>query len=392
MDDSTPQRKSGRQPVPNRKYANEDIEILNKILASDSEDDLALIQHFQEGLSSDEEFPEDQITVEADDDDDDDESLADDVSDGSGIKTPVEVYEDAHSYASSDPGELPILERRTNTHKDKKAHRDPNVHSRGMQELPIKKDCHRSRVNLFAGDDPEGMLHIAKSRDQWANDPTLPGRSRLCHLFSHTQEKRQMEAMVGWDWYYNEGGREEFAKRQKTTELSESEAKDYSSGADSGSQAVLMGSCGGQNAFDIAPFQSMKLRNASNNESMSQNEHQSGWMLNAGSRARCICFAPNHADTQYLAIATADAQSQRQATAFSTSMGPASIHIWAIAAHPGVNGSQEPELRMVLCFRWGQIKQLKWCPVPRMGREGDATVCVGLLASIWSDGFARVGR
>ncbi|KAK4696244.1 hypothetical protein P7C71_g1643, partial [Lecanoromycetidae sp. Uapishka_2] len=92
MADNTPKRRSARQPVPNKKYANEDIEILNKVLASDSEDDLALIQQLQEDSDSDDEFPEGQITAEVDDDDDDDDdsSLAADASDGSGIKTPVE--------------------------------------------------------------------------------------------------------------------------------------------------------------------------------------------------------------------------------------------------------------------------------------------------------------
>lgn len=374
MDDSTPQRKSGRRPVPNKKYAKENIEILNKVLASDSEDDVALSQHLQEDSNSDDAFPEDQVIAEADDDEDD--SLVDDISDGSGIKTPVEVYEDAHSYASSEPAEVMTPGRNITKRKDKRVHRDPNVHSRGMPEVPIKTDNHRSRVNIFAGEDMEGILHIAKSRDQWATDPTLPHRNRLCHLFSHTEEKRQMEATVGWDWYYNEGGREEFARRQESTEMTETGTIEYISKPKSGYQTVLMGPYRGQQAVDIAHLGSVSLG--------------SGYILNLGNRITCLDWAPNHGEMQYLALSTSRiGLSDKQNTAFSTSVGPASIQLWELAAHAQTSS---PQLRMILCSRWGGIKQLKWCPVPRMIRDQKSDgVSIGLLAGIWSDGFARVG-
>jgi len=385
MADNTPQRKSGRQRVPNRKYADDGLETLNKVLSSDSEDDLAVIQQLQEESNSDDEFPEDQLAIEPDDEDD---SLADDASDDSAILTPVEEYEDAHSYASSDPGETIAPRQIKTTRRRENRYGDPSLHSRGMQETPIKTDSNRSRVELFAGGGIEDVFHIAKSRDQWAADPTLPRGSRLCRLFSHTEDKRRMEATVGWDWYYNEGGREEFARRQNTTRLSPDEATEYIPGAKGTSHTFLMGPYGGQKLFDFAPLQSLELSKSLNYGSLPQNGDSKGWMLNAGSCVKCIDWAPNHDNTQYLALATGP---PRHSSSFLASQSASSVQIWAIAAHSVAINPPMPELRTVLCSEWGPIQQLKWCPVPRNARGlGEDTLNIGLLAGIWSDGFARV--
>lgn len=400
-------RKSGRQRVPNKKYTGDAFEGLD-ILHSDSEVDIEALQHLQDS-KNDEDFPEDHVDAN-----EDEESLADEVSDGSAILTPEEEYEDAYSYASSDPEESQ-LRGTSKGHKRKPrdyvSNQYANVHSRGMLENPMRTDHERSRVKLFSGSDVEDVLHIVRSRDQWAADPTLPRRGNMYPQVSHTDEKRQMEATVGWDWYYNQGGRELFAEKQNVHILSLEEGATYVPKPTHSSHSFLMGPYGRQKLFTLALSQSLGLEEAWDiasgssvlnlGGSRSSKRRRLGWMLNVGTRVRCLDWAPNHdSGTQYLALAVAKASiSARAATpteapAFTPSCpAPSSVQIWAFDASANSMGcTRPPELQQVLCTEWGEITQLKWCPVPRARRNEDALgkISIGLLAGIWGDGCARV--
>ena len=430
-------RKSGRKRIPNKKYTIDAIEGLD-ILNSDSEVEIEIQQQLQES-KNDVDFPEDHI-----DRHEDEESLADDgASDGSPILTPEEEHEDPHSYASPDPEEhplrdsfkghnlksrdyisnldaSPLLEEHplgdsSKGHKPKSrdyvSNLDANTHSRGMLENLIKNDSERSRVKLFSGLGVEDILHIVRSRDQWAVDPTLPSRKRMRYQVSHTYEKRQMEATVGWDWYYDQGGRELFAKKQKVQVLSLEEGVSYLPKAMYSSLSFLMGPYGRQKVFTLRLSQSLGLeeawRTASElaehnlKESESHTSRRLGWMLNVGTRVRCLDWAPNHdGETQYLALAVAKASTSTsaampsEAPAFTpSSPSPSNIQIWAFnAADNSIESTRPPELQLVLCTDWGEITQLKWCPVPRVRRNEDTLgkISIGLLAGVWGDGFARV--
>ena len=362
----------------------------------------------------DEDFPEAQAVVEPEDE----SSLAEELSDGSGIKTPVEEYEDAHSYASTD-GEEPISDKVV-SRKGHRAQRDPNVHSRGMPENPFSSEGKYTRINLFAGQGAEDIAHVVKSRDQWAMDPTLPRRSKLCHLFSHTEEKRQMEATLGWDWYYDQGGREVFARRQSSRVLNMEEAADYIPEPSCKSHSFLMGPYGKQKLLTLSPSQSVVLDPALSKagpvmawqlpqgNARRDKRRGDGWMLNVGTRVRCLDWAPNHdGGTQYLAIAVAQSKSSlggglsKEAPSFTPSpLTPAAIQIWAFATssapetESSLNSERNPELRTVIASEWGFVSQLKWCPVPRTPRNQDVygytSTSIGLLAGVWGDGYARV--
>lgn len=400
-------RKSGRQRVPNKKYTVDAFEGLD-ILNSDSEEDLEVLQQLQDS-KNDHDFLEDHV-----DGNEEEESLADEVSDGSAILTPEEEYEDAQSYASSDPEEHD-LRSTTKDHKRKprgySSNQDANVHSRGMLENPTRTDHDRSRVMLFSGSDVEDILHVVNSRDQWAADPTLPCRGNMCHSVSHTDEKRQMEATVGWDWYYDHGGRNLFAKKQKVPVLSSEEGVAYLPPTTSSSHSFLMGPYGRQKVFTLPLSQTLSLEEAwdtdfesseqSGEEFRNSKRRRLGWMLNVGTRVRCLDWAPNHyGDTQYLALAVAEASTSTRATtpieapAFTPSCSaPSSIQIWSFESSNNTMGpTQPPELKQVLCTEWGEITQLRWCPVPRAQRDEDALgkISIGLLAGIWGDGCARV--
>ena len=376
MADIHPQRKSNRQRVPNKKYINDGLDILKKVLTSESEDDSAVPEGLEEDSNSDKEFPEDQLTLEPDDEDD---SIADEVSDGSVILTPVEEFEDAHSYASSEPGEPILFRRPAIVRRKDRREGDRDLHSRGMQETPIRTDSNRSRIDLFAGGGLEDVLHIAKSRDRWANDPTLPRRSKLGQSFSYTEEKWQMEATVGWDWYYDEGGLEEFTKRQDFKYMKPGKAMEYIAGAKSAMHTFLAGPYHFQKVFNVGALESM------NPSELPQSRLEDGLIINAGSRVGCLDWAPNQAEIQYLAVTTvADVRSRKWENAFVPFSGPASIQIWAFK-------DKKPELSLIYCVEWGEAVQLKWCPVPRVARGSkQGTSNIGLLAGVWSDGFARV--
>lgn len=409
MTEALPSRRSGRQRVPNQKYTNDAFEGL-EIFSSESEEELAILEQLQDA-KDDEDFPEDQVADEPEDDD----SLVEEVSDGSAILTPAEEYEDAHSYASTD-GDEPLsaesVKRKARNHT---AYRDPNVHSRGLPDNPFRQDGQRSRLKLFAGDGEEDILHLIRSRDQWATDPTLPHRSALCASFSNTEQNSQMEATVGWDWYYDLGGREYFAKQQNLHSLTEDEATDYIPKSNRENHTFLMGSYGRQRTFTISYSQSIGLEAAWSAASAGQEAEQEsrrrtrdGWMLNIGARVRCLDWAPNHdGKTQYLAIAIAPLNDSGSKEPFKESpsytpspSSPSAIQIWAFAANESLHiGSsltpnQAPELRLVIVSDWGDVKHMKWCPVLRAPRKEDhkdsTSLNIGLLAAVWGDGFARV--
>ncbi len=409
MTEALPSRRSGRQRVPNQKYTNDAFEGL-EIFSSESEEELAILEQLQDA-EDDEDFPEDQVADEPEDDD----SLVEEASDGSAILTPAEEYEDAHSYASTD-GDEPLspesAKRKARSHA---AYRDPNVHSRGLPDNPFRQDGQRSRLKLFAGEGEEDILHLIRSRDQWATEPTLPHRSALCQSFSNTEANSQMEATVGWDWYYDHGGREYFAKQQNFHSLTEDEAADYIPKLNRRNHTFLMGSYGRQRPFTLSCSQSIGLEAAWSAASVGQEAEQesrqrarNGWMLNIGARVRCLEWAPNHdGETQYLAIAIAPLNDSIAEEPFKdspsytpSSSSPSAIQIWAFAAngspHTGssLTPNQAPELRLVIVSDWGHVKHMKWCPVPRAPRKEDhkdsTSLNIGLLAAVWGDGFVRV--
>lgn len=399
MTDPTPARKSGRQRVPNRKYSNDGFEVLNAVLSSDSEAEEILQRQLLQDDSDD--FPVGQLADEQDEDDED--SHAEEVSEGSEILTPVEEYENVHSYASSDRG-LPD-DPQTGRHKRKdRVSLNTNSRSRGMPENPLRKDLARNLASMFTGEGIEDISHFVKSRDQWAADQTLPGRSQLRYGFSHTAEKRQMEATVGWEWYYDHGGRELFEQRQNVQLFTPNEAVKYA-GSTASERIFVMGPYGRQNKYSLAPLQSVDLDQAweaSESSPVAPKRQRRGWMLNVGTRVKCLDWAPNHdRSMQYLALATVNlAKSKhllKDPPAFTPSASPSAIQVWAVPTFIDGVSVVKPCVRAVLCTDWGEIKQMKWCPVPRTKRDPATSggslmsrTFVGLLAAVFSDGCVRV--
>lgn len=297
------------------------------------------------------------------------------------------------------------------------------THSRGLVDHPVKTQGKEDLMKILFGSNPQDWISVLRSRDQWVNEPTLPKRKKnadgvggMCHHFSHTQEKRDMEASAGWDWYYDHGGRNLFAETQQVRNLPPDEGNEYIPKPTNTSHKILLGPYGKQRVFNLSTGDSLCLDeaweapsifNSSGEETQPANQRivREAWVINTGTSIKCLDWTPNQEyDAQYLAIATVqpqilDQESLKVSPAY-TPLPPlkSCIQIWAFSARETpdqetlLNMREPPELRWVICTEWGEIKQLKWCPMPRSFRDESSheKTLIGLLVGIWNDGSVRV--
>lgn len=428
MADSSPVRRSGRERKPNKKYTVDAFEGLN-ILSSDSE---AAAENLHKDAEDDDDFAIDE-GADAAGGPDEDAITEEDGSEASNIVTPNEDYEDASSYASGidlperetghegDPlelgsfAEVPSFRPRKNIWN-----KQQNSHARGVLE-PTQYGGKEDNLKYLFGTGTEDIMNLVRAMDRWASPITLPARvadtpgSRgMGYPVSHTSEKREMESTIGWDWYHDHGGRGLSSKRQRTQVLQIDEADSYMSRTLNNSYSCLMGPYGKQQVYKLESMQSMYISEAWKHATDAQSENtegkarkggREGWILNIGNRVRCLDWAPNHSGgTQYLALVAAPKSTTTQtplnaAPAFTPSYPlPAAIQIWAFAATTDadrtgcMDQNKPPELVLTICTDWGAVKQLKWCPVPRVPRDDEVRekISLGLLAGIWGDGHVRV--
>ena len=424
MSDPTPTRKSGRQRVPNKKYTVDAFQGLEHILGSDSEQDNTLLQKSNERSAKDDQdghadFPGDGSVAEVVPDDDDDEDMsAPERSEGSAIPTPNES--DAHLSGSES---VALHSRAQPVSKRASIALTEDSHSRGMNEHSVK--FARTNDYMFVphimGSDPNDQESLYKTREKWALKVALPAKRSviqsqgdMAYPFNHTPAQRKMEATVGWDWYYDQGGKASFQAQQELEAVDGERGRDYIHESTKVHNHVLMGPYSKQCIIPLSLMQFLSIdeawkrasiTNASAPNGSSPKEHgkrQDGWVLNAGTSVRCLEWAPNQLkETQYLAISTLPSKNfegkKTQAFAPAYTASPpnlSSIQIWAFALtdESGESLYSSPQLRMVICTEWGHCKQFKWCPVPRAIRNGEPEdrVHLGLLAGVWSDGFVRV--
>ena len=416
-----PPRRSRRAQRPNKKYTSNKLETLS-ILSSDSEPEADIVQE-HEDITKDEDFTADGANegfISADED----EVSGCEGSDDSGIATPFEDYEDATSYASSnDTPEIADYAESTEPHSfvsvassHPRKNRDQSLHSRGIPEA----SRHGSKEHILKchfGAGTKDLIYFVRSRDKWAVDLTLPTRGPnkynsggMGYPFSHTEEKRRMESTQGWNWYYEHGGRMFFQEKQKLRAIASDESTQYMPRFTKKSQMFLAGPYGRQRAFNLPISQSLSLNeswesvSATNDDDtgVTRKGSKKGWTMNVGARVRCLDWASNHKNPQYLAIAVFPSASQisvKSAPAFTPSpLLATSIQIWSFGGSisSGVEDllypTQSPELRLVVCTKWGDVKQFKWCPLTRTSRDVNSRgkIFVGLMAGIWGDGHIRV--
>ena len=423
MAESTPLRKSTRGRVPNKRYTIDAFEGLD-ILGSEPEAESRQLLNLDD-TENDADFNA-EAAVGEDDATEESDITGDGKSDGSGIVTPVEEYEDALSYTSETDAANAVKDGKAQGYSrshpreglSKEQNRlNPETRSRGII-APDQYSDRESRLKKLIGTDPKDVLPMVQSREKWAKDFTLPsrvmdrhGRGGMGHPFSYSEDKRQCEASASWDWYYQDGGRALMVEKQSMHPLGVSEAAKYFPRDSKPSHSFLMGPYGKQHKYNLAPGEYMNIAEGCSLPSNGENESvadkepfpkRHGWMLDTGAKVRCLDWAPNHnGKIQYLAVSMAnslhlvDAKSSAFAPSYSY---PACVQIWAFATSIDPEGmgfmdlTKPPKLVHVICTEWGHVKQLKWCPAPRNSRDEDGRerVLVGLLAGVWGDGRVRV--
>lgn len=416
MANPSPVRRSARKRQSNQKYAYDPFGS-----NSDSEHEVEPMRQLSGERNGGFAIEGDEIPIE-------DTLMQDHVSnDSSEVATPDENAEDislngddsdiSHDIEGDSPSVKNSRGERMGNKGNGKKEQTKHEHFRGLIEQTKHIQGKEAVMKQFFGSDQRDWVPVLRSRDQWLAEPTLPRREPdekdiggMHHLFSHTEEKRTMEAGVGWDWYYDQGGRELFIGRQKSRTLRSNEGIHYIPKASKPSHKFLMGPYAKQKVFDLPNGHSMFLNEAwasnfsgsSGRAGSREKVKRDGWILNAGTGIRCLDWATNQdGETQYLAIATAVPKPANQglsqvSPAYTPSPLRSCIQIWAFKAQGSnygyLDSTKTPELRLVICTEWGDVKQLKWCPMPRIFRDEDSRgrVSLGLLAGIWTDGHVRI--
>lgn len=403
-DISTSYRKSRRQRVPNKKYTVDAFEGLD-IPRSDSEHDLELLQESEARAAKDDRDGHDDF-VEGDHEamPKEDEIPAVDGSDGSDVANPVE---DMEGFTVAEP--LSSGKPRKNKQL---LIQGEDTHSRGITDFHIRAS--RFDDDLFIehiiGSDETEQAYFRQNRNKWIHNISLPtrhpndqGQGGMAYPFNHPADQRNIEATVGWDWYFSEGGKIAFQKQVLEPLTSTAGAKYITRPAEN-IKRLLLGPYGKQQLFTLPLMQSLSLKQSWKSVNSSTNLNgddlrQDGWILNVGTSVQCLEWAPNHPGAiQYLAISTLlpkASGNDQSAPAYTASLPtPSSIQIWTFtrSAAPDNTVHLNPELRTVICTEWGHARQLKWCPIPREPRmdTSETKVHLGLLAGVWNDGYVRV--
>ena len=414
MESTTPLRRSGRKRKI-RKYSLDPLEGIDGLsdARSSNEDHTSLIGG--ENGSQDDEFAGDGADVA------DDVSVEYNEEESGGSNS-----EDESDFFKDDDGAEMVTKGGGELSKGTGRHRKGRS---GSQSQAADDSFHsvgkKARyINLF-GSNKQNLVCALEGRDKWASNTILPkrnvdeeGRGGFRRSFFRTEEITAAEAINDWEWYYDGGGRLNFERNQIIRVIENDSGQRYMPPLSGGDRSFLMGPHTRQKVVTLEAREWVSVEDVWRD---AEKEHQSngakhnvergsrqGWMLNAGADVQELTWAPNeHGRMQYFALATApSAESQDEdeepsiAPAYAPSLpSPASIQFWAMSPltdperEGGMDCSNCPKLKLVLCTNWGGVRQIKWCPAARKSRdEGGEDDDHVFLAGVWGDGKVRVLR
>ncbi|KAF2432353.1 hypothetical protein EJ08DRAFT_130327 [Tothia fuscella] len=285
------------------------------------------------------------------------------------------------------------------------------VPRRGIPDLihNLDKD---NRVIYTVGTGTEDVIAHIQCRDKWINQATFPTRNSdkensggLAYSYFHTKEKREKELGQGWNWYYEEGGRDMFVKDQRISFLGTKGSHEILQRALCISDPFLIGPTRQPTLFEpLQPCTSIQTAKAWT--SAKKPSKKIAWIINAGAKIQCLEWAPNQKGKwQYLAVVTAESENAKaDQEDYPNVYTPAPsyqmcLQIWEFGVEEptadqgcSIDYSKAPILRYVVSFGWGYLKRLKWCPVPARDPkiENESIVRLGLLAGVWADGYVRI--
>ncbi|OQE28692.1 hypothetical protein PENSTE_c003G09984 [Penicillium steckii] len=312
---------------------------------------------------------------------------------------------------------------------DGKPEMDPNeTHYRGG--LDHNSNTSKEMLYRFAfGSDDRDLIAAIYQRDRWSGgaDSCFPRRVTLEALeqgpnykygptFGQIPENCQEERTAGWDWYYDREIGIKFRAKQKLAKLKKTDLKHYLAKLPTKPHTVLMGPTDRRTQIDLDYHEPYDYGKAWEDPSQWEDNEKprktarEGWLMSFGQKIQCLAWAPNQEeDTQYLAVVAPITGGQKKSynssdgehrTAFDpTPAYPCAIQIWefkgreASTTTNSLNMESKPQRRLVICTKWGDIRSIAWCPIPRDKRPEDnqeENETIGLLAGIWGDGKVRV--
>ena len=288
----------------------------------------------------------------------------------------------------------------------RKTHVDAGMRSRGIEKR-FKMYNKDNNMKFLYGTNEDDVLPVVLAKDKWINLVTLPsqleddeGVGGMHVPFSYTDEARERERATWEEWFEGQNGKEGFEKEQKAEGIGVEEGRKYLARSWA-TWKGLMGPIDGQKVYTIRLRESLSLAEVWKADLPEKEEkgtsRRYGWMLNIGAKTACMEWAPNHSEgTQYLAIAQAIPRAGDTTPFVPTEPYPANIQIWAFkmkdseTAYSTMDNGEPPSLVHVICTSWGSVRKFAWNPVTRKEKERDGKAHVGVLAVIFSDGFARV--
>ncbi|OQD93761.1 hypothetical protein PENSOL_c030G00395 [Penicillium solitum] len=304
------------------------------------------------------------------------------------------------------------------------------THTRGIIE-PRDHLSKGTYYTLTFGSDDRDLMPAVHFRMRWNKgiDAVFPSRYTLEetekkpeYLYGPTfgvhPDDAMKESTRGWDWYYDQDTGERFRKRQRIETIEESMAfQNYLPQPDTRKHGILLGPHDNQQLFKLGYHESFDYGKAwekpgpkAGGSGTGTKRIREGWMLNIGQKAHCMTWAPNQNGlTQYLAVAAPITEDQKKQykseesepiSSFQPSEPfPSALQIWEFKAKPSetptmtLDMESKPWLRQVLCADWGDLRRMVWCNLPRTERvedEEEEHASIGLLATVWGDGYVRV--
>ena len=305
------------------------------------------------------------------------------------------------------------------------------THSRGMLDPKEHASKFMHYIMAFGSDDRDLSAAIhSRGRWSWGRDSTFPTRYSLNQSHGESDveygpnlgvhpDDAEKERTVGWDWYYDKDIGSRFRKKQHVNRaIKEADARRlYFPPPRKRSHTILMGPAGNQQAFQLGHHESMDIsaawgdKTGRRSDNSTTSKLREGWIVAFGRKIQCIAWVPNQDSlSQYLAVVTPVTDKQKEkynrpgidpVSSFQPAPSyPSALQLWEFRAKVSRGGCTnsldmafKPHLRLAMCFEWGDLRRLSWCPMSRAEREEDkrdGTISLGLLAGIWGDGNVRV--
>jgi transcription factor C subunit 6 len=316
---------------------------------------------------------------------------------------------------TDDMDDRPIKRRRKRQTGFAKKPPDPNnVYIRGISDhIEVKLSQTNHRLYHF-GASNNGHKAIEDAKRKWLYEATLPSRVADANGFGgmHTsffigERERANEIKTQGRWWFEDGGMDSFRAAQVLEASDRSSALAYMLHQQSGDASFLMGPFNAPSHFKLGTGQSLSLLQAWQGSSLEHDafdepsNYKRGFILNLGAKVHCLDWAPNqHGSNQYLAASVLPERKPSHrpfeapdAPAFTPQPAHTSnVQVWTfLKSEAGcTNIDLPPKLQLVLCTDWGDVKALKWCPMPFHSEVQPTAKHLGLLAGIWSDGAIRI--